>query len=111
MADIVGKTSGKHKKKMEITFKTIGPALVLLVLMSLLQSEFLDLRKLIARKNHLTVGNLKLTLQGKALHDREDEDGIYIQLSDYDSLIVAVKPKAPIGLNINDDDDDDEDLE
>ncbi|XWS62117.1 hypothetical protein CRYUN_Cryun07bG0183600 [Craigia yunnanensis] len=105
MEEIVVETSGEHEKMVEITLKTIGPARPsrLHVPSSI---RVLDLRKLIAGKNRLPVENLKLILQGKVLHDREDEDDIYIQLNDGDSLIVAVKPKVPVGLNIDDDDED-----
>ncbi|MBA0735944.1 hypothetical protein Gogos_019744, partial [Gossypium gossypioides] len=98
-------TSGKHENMVEITVKTIGPARPsrLHVPSSI---KVLDLRKLIARKNHLPVENLKLILQGKVLHDRADEDDIYVRFNDGDSLIVAVKPKAPVGLDIDDDDED-----
>lgn len=37
---------------------------------------------MVAERNRLPVENLKLILRGKVLHDREDEDDIYIQLSD-----------------------------
>ncbi|TYJ41260.1 hypothetical protein E1A91_A03G007900v1 [Gossypium mustelinum] len=40
------------------------------------------------------------------LHDHEDEDDIYVRFNDGDYLIVAVKPKAPVGLDIDDDDED-----
>lgn len=105
MEEIVEETCGKHEKLVEITLKTIGPARPsrLPVPSSI---RVLDLRKLVAGKNGLPVENLKLVLRGKVLHDREDEDDIYIQLNDGDSLIVAVKPKAPVGLNIDDDDED-----
>ncbi|TYH81545.1 hypothetical protein ES332_D03G208300v1 [Gossypium tomentosum] len=98
-------TCGKHENMVEITVKTIGPARPsrLHVPSSI---KVLDLRKLIARKNHLPVENLKLILQGKVLHDRADEDDIYVRFNDGDSLIVAVKPKAPVGLDIDDDDED-----
>ncbi|XP_022732068.1 uncharacterized protein LOC111286398 [Durio zibethinus] len=106
MEEIVEETSGKHKKMVEITLKTIGPARPsrLHVPSSI---KVLDLRKLIAGKNRLPVENMKLILQGKVLHEHEDEDDIYIQLNDGDSLIVAVKPKAPVGLNIDDDEEED----
>ncbi|TYI34426.1 hypothetical protein ES332_A03G008100v1 [Gossypium tomentosum] len=98
-------TSGKHENMVEITVKTIGPARPsrLHVPSSI---KVLDLRKLIARKNHLPVENLKLILQGMVLHDHEDEDDIYVRFNDGDYLIVAVKPKAPVGLDIDDDDED-----
>ncbi|MBA0637904.1 hypothetical protein Godav_024977 [Gossypium davidsonii] len=98
-------TRGKHENMVEITVKTIGPARPsrLHVPSSI---KVLDLRKLIARKNHLPVENSKLILQGKVLHDRADEDDIYVRFNDGDSLIVAVKPKAPVGLDIDDDDED-----
>nr|KJB21050.1 hypothetical protein B456_003G180500 [Gossypium raimondii] len=74
-------TSGKHENMVEITVKTIGPARPssLHVPSSI---KVLDLRKLIARKNHLPVENLKLILQGKVLHDRADEDDIYVRFND-----------------------------
>ncbi|KAK8626251.1 hypothetical protein V6N13_133902 [Hibiscus sabdariffa] len=105
MADIVKETNGKHENMVEITVKTIGPARPsrLHVPSSI---KVLDLRKLIAEKNHLPVENLKLILQGKVLHDREDEDDVYTRLNDGDSLVVAVKPRAPVGLSIDDDDED-----
>nr|KJB51673.1 hypothetical protein B456_008G228100 [Gossypium raimondii]KJB51675.1 hypothetical protein B456_008G228100 [Gossypium raimondii] len=105
MEEIVEETNGKHEKMVEITLKIIGPARPsrLHVPCSL---RVHDLRKLIAGKNRLPVENLKLISQGKVLHDREDEDDIYIQLNDGDSLIVAVKPKAPSGLDIDDDEED-----
>ncbi|XVF13592.1 hypothetical protein REPUB_Repub08aG0220600 [Reevesia pubescens] len=105
MEEIVEETNGKHEKMVEITLKTIGPARPSRIHVPS-SIRVLDLRKLIAGKNLLPVENLKLILRGKVLHDREDEDDIYIQLNDGDSLIVAVKPKAPIGLNIDDDDED-----
>ncbi|KAK8481564.1 hypothetical protein V6N13_046967 [Hibiscus sabdariffa] len=105
MEDIVEETIGKHENMVEITVKTIGPARPsrLHVPSSI---KVLDLRKLIAQKNHLPVENLKLILQGKVLHDREDEDEVYARLNDGDSLVVAVKPRAPVGLSIDDDDED-----
>ncbi|KAL4333458.1 hypothetical protein GQ457_07G011310 [Hibiscus cannabinus] len=105
MADIVEETNGRHENMVEITVKTIGPARPsrLHVPSSI---KVLDLRKLIAEKNHLPVENLKLILQGKVLHDREDEDDVYTRLNDGDSLVVAVKPRAPVGLSIDDDDED-----
>ncbi|GMI63926.1 hypothetical protein like AT2G35360 [Hibiscus trionum] len=105
MEDIVEETHGRRENLVEITVKTIGPARPsrLHVPSSI---KVLDLRKLIAQKNHLPVENLKLILQGKVLHDREDEDDVYTRLNDGDSLVVAVKPKAPVGLNIDDEDED-----
>ncbi|EOY24053.1 hypothetical protein QUC31_008564 [Theobroma cacao] len=105
MEEIVEETDGKHEKMAEITLKTVGPARPtrLHVPSSI---RVLDLRKLIAGKNRLPVENLKLILRGKVLHDREDGDDIYIQLNDGDSLIVAVKPKPPVGHDIDDDDED-----
>ncbi|KAE8713778.1 Single hybrid motif superfamily protein [Hibiscus syriacus] len=105
MEDIVEETNGKHANMVEITVKTIGPTRPspLHVPSSI---KVIELRKLVARKNHLPEENLKLILQGKVLHDREDEDDVYTRLNDGDSLIVAVKPKAPVGLNIEDDDED-----
>ncbi|OMO93145.1 Ubiquitin [Corchorus olitorius] len=106
MEEIAEETNGKHEKMVEITLKTVGPARPsrLQVPSSI---RVLDLRKLVAGKNHLPVENLKLILRGKVLHDREDDDDIYVQLKDGDSLIVAVKPKPPVGLDVDDDDDDD----
>ncbi|MBA0862014.1 hypothetical protein Goshw_003478 [Gossypium schwendimanii] len=105
MEEIVEETNGKHEKMVEITLKIIGPARPSrLHVPSSLRVH--DLRKLIAGKNRLPVENLKLISQGKVLHDREDEDDIYIHLNDGDSLIVAVKPKAPSGLDIDDDEED-----
>ncbi|XVF51945.1 hypothetical protein PTKIN_Ptkin04bG0224700 [Pterospermum kingtungense] len=105
MEETVEETSGKHENMVEITLKTIGPARPsrLHVPSSI---RVLDLRKLVAGKNCLPVENLKLILQGKVLHDCEDEDEVYIRFNDGDSLLVAVKPKAPVGLNIDDDDED-----
>ncbi|KAK8658004.1 hypothetical protein V6N13_036220 [Hibiscus sabdariffa] len=105
MEEIVEETNGKHGNMVEITVKIIGPARPsrLHVPPSV---RVHDLRKLIAGKNRLPVDNLKLILRGKVLHDREDEDDIYVQLNDVDSLIVAVKPKAPTGLDIDDDEED-----
>ncbi|XVF52393.1 hypothetical protein PTKIN_Ptkin05aG0014700 [Pterospermum kingtungense] len=105
MEEIVEETNGNHEKMVEITVKTIGPARPSCIHVPS-SIRVLDLRKLVAGRNRLPVENLKLILRGKVLHDREDADDIFIQLNDGDSLIVAVKPKAPVGLNIDDDDED-----
>ncbi|CAL2258826.1 unnamed protein product [Prunus armeniaca] len=71
-----------------------------------------DLRKLIAENGHLPIEKLRIILGGNVLHDSKSGHDEYLQLSDGDSLIVAVKPKAPV-KHIKDgfdDDDDDEDL-
>ncbi|XVE65260.1 hypothetical protein DITRI_Ditri07aG0166900 [Diplodiscus trichospermus] len=109
MEEIVEETNANHENMVEITLKMIGPARPSRVHVPS-SIKVLDLRKLIAGKNRLPVENLKLILRGKVLLDREDEDDIYIQLSDGDSLVVAVKPKAPVGLNIDDDEEEEEDL-
>ncbi|KAK8537900.1 hypothetical protein V6N13_096302 [Hibiscus sabdariffa] len=102
MEEIVEETNGNA---VEITVKIIGPARPSRLHVSP-SIRVHDLRRLIAVKNRLPVDNLKLILRGKVLHDREDEDDVYVQLNDGDSLIVAVKPKAPTGLDIDDDEED-----
>ncbi|KAI4327255.1 hypothetical protein L6164_019739 [Bauhinia variegata] len=94
--------------KVEIVLKTIGPAPPsrLLVPSSI---KVRDLRRLIARNNHLPIDNLSLVLRGNVLCDTKNGDDLSVQLSDGDSLIVAVKPKPPV-RNGYDDDDDDQDL-
>ncbi|CAI9095429.1 OLC1v1031382C1 [Oldenlandia corymbosa var. corymbosa] len=70
-----------------------------------------DLRKLIAENGNLRAENLSLIWHGNALHDHKNGDDSFVQLSDGDSLIVAVKPKPPpkhVRDDFDDDDDDDE---
>ncbi|KAL5550917.1 hypothetical protein UlMin_001093 [Ulmus minor] len=103
--------SKKKKRKVEIIVKTVGPARPCRLQVPS-PIKVYDLRKLIAGNNHLPLENLRLILRGNVLHDSKNGDDAYLQLSDGDSLIVAVKPKPPVkhlrdGL---DDEDDDEDL-
>ncbi|KAM1257858.1 hypothetical protein FF1_037510 [Malus domestica] len=101
----------KKKKKVEIVVRTIGPAPPsrLQVPSSITVH---DLRKLIAENGHLPIERLRLILRGNVLHDSKSAQDVYLQLSDGDSLIVAVKPKPPVKHLRDgfDDDDDDEDL-
>ncbi|PON57086.1 Ubiquitin domain containing protein [Parasponia andersonii] len=101
-----------EEKKVEIVVRTVGPARpsCLQVPSSI---KVHDLRKLIAGNNHLPIENLRLILRGNVLRDSKNGDDAYLQLSNGDSLIVAVKPKPPVKNlrdGLDDDDDDDEDL-
>ncbi|KAF6134173.1 hypothetical protein GIB67_013570 [Kingdonia uniflora] len=69
-----------------------------------------DLRSLVAVDGHLPIAHLKLILQGKVLHDIVNGDDVYLRLKDGDSLIVAVKPKAPARHDCDDSDEEDDDL-
>ncbi|KAJ1428936.1 putative domain SAYSvFN [Sesbania bispinosa] len=105
----MGDIEEEHEsEKVEIVLKTIGPARPsrLLVPSSI---KVRDLRRLIARNDHLPIDNLTLILRGTALYDMKNGDDVCIKLNDGDSLIVAVKPKPPVKDGF-DNDDDDEDL-
>ncbi|KAJ9135095.1 hypothetical protein P3X46_032314 [Hevea brasiliensis] len=104
-----GGDDGDEKKNLvEIKLKTIGPSRPSYLLVpSLIKVR--DLRKLIAENNHLPIENLRLILRGNVLHDNRNEDEVHLQLSNGDSLIVAVKPKPPAkhlrdGFDFDDDD-------
>ncbi|KAH7578615.1 hypothetical protein JRO89_XS01G0405500 [Xanthoceras sorbifolium] len=110
------KGEGRRRRReegenVEITIKTIGPATPSRLLTPS-HIQVCELRKLISRSNHLPIENLRLILRGNVLHDSEDENDVYLQLHDGDSVIVAVKPKPP-AKHLRDDvyiDDDDLDL-
>ncbi|BBH02917.1 ubiquitin family protein [Prunus dulcis] len=107
----IGNGEEEFQKKVEIVVRTIGPAPPSrLHVPSPIRVH--DLRKLIAENGHLPIEKLRIILGGNVLHDSKSGHDVYLQLSDGDSLIVAVKPKAPV-KHIKDgfdDDDDDEDL-
>ncbi|CAN8308083.1 unnamed protein product [Cochlearia groenlandica] len=91
----------------EITHKTIGPSLPCRIRVAS-HIKVRDLRNAIAEKGRFPVLNLRMILHGKALQDEQDGDDSYVKLKDQDSLIVAVMPKPPAGIDNFDDDDDDE---
>ncbi|KAH9769677.1 ubiquitin-like domain-containing protein [Citrus sinensis] len=107
---------GEISESVEITVKTIGPAPPSRLSVSS-PIKVRDLRKLIATSsaNHLPIENLRLVFRGKVLDDTQDDDDrddVYLQLSNGDSVIAAVKPKPP-PRHLRDDtciDDDDLDL-
>ncbi|KAJ4728734.1 ubiquitin family protein [Melia azedarach] len=111
MGEIVEETKENNNKVVEITVKTIGPARPSRLSVSS-PIKVHDLRKLIAKGNHLPIENLRLILHGKVLDDRKDEDDVYLRLCDGDSVIAAVKPKPP-AKHLRDDTyiDDDDDLD
>uniref|UniRef100_A0A1J3FNY3 Ubiquitin-like domain-containing protein n=1 Tax=Noccaea caerulescens TaxID=107243 RepID=A0A1J3FNY3_NOCCA len=92
----------------EITHKTIGPSRPSRIRVAS-HIKVRDLRNAIAEKGRFPVANLRMILRGKALQDEEDGDDLYVTLKDEDSLIVAVIPKRPVGVETYDDDDDDDD--
>jgi len=92
----------------EITHKTIGPSRPSRIRVAS-HIKVRDLRNAIAEKGRFPVANLRMILRGKALQDEEDGDDLYVTLKDQDSLIVAVIPKRPVGVETFDDDDDDDD--
>uniref|UniRef100_A0A1J3D5Z3 Ubiquitin-like domain-containing protein n=1 Tax=Noccaea caerulescens TaxID=107243 RepID=A0A1J3D5Z3_NOCCA len=94
----------------EITHKTIGPSRASRIRVAS-HIKVRDLRNAIAEKGRFPVANLRMILRGKALQDEEDGDDLYVTLKDEDSLIVAVIPKRPVGVETYDDDDDDDDDE
>ncbi|KAJ0112848.1 hypothetical protein Patl1_03460 [Pistacia atlantica] len=117
MGEIVEETNHESNKRrdddnnVEITIKTVGPARPsrLLVASSI---KVCDLRTVVARSKHLPIENLRLILRGNVLVDKEDEDEVYLKLSNGDCVIAAVKPKAP-AKHLRDDtyiDDDDLDM-
>ncbi|XP_031288007.1 uncharacterized protein LOC116146725 [Pistacia vera] len=117
MGEIVEETNHDSNKRrdddnnVEITIKTVGPARPsrLLVASSI---KVCDLRTVVARSKHLPIENLRLILRGNVLVDKEDEDEVYLKLSNGDCVIAAVKPKAP-AKHLHDDtyiDDDDLDM-
>ncbi|KAL1211101.1 hypothetical protein V5N11_008560 [Cardamine amara subsp. amara] len=91
----------------EITYKTIGPARPSQIRVAS-HIKVSDLRNAIAEKGKFPVVNLRMILRGKALKDEEDGDDLYVTLKDQDSLIVAVIPKPPAGVENFDDEDDDD---
>ncbi|KAI4371492.1 hypothetical protein MLD38_019720 [Melastoma candidum] len=96
-------------KKVEIVLRTIGPARpTRLLIPSPLKVSYL--REIVAEKSRLSVQNLKLVYRGNVLHDKKGGDDSHVDFTDGDSLIVAVKPKAPVrqhrdGLDSDDEDD------
>ncbi|CAH2059283.1 unnamed protein product, partial [Thlaspi arvense] len=91
----------------EITHKTIGPSRPSRIRVAS-HIKVRDLRNAIAEKGRFPAANLRMILRGKTLQDEEDGDDLYVKLKDEDSLIVAVIPKRPVGVETYDDDDDDE---
>ncbi|CAN1857442.1 hypothetical protein LINPERHAP1_LOCUS42500 [Linum perenne] len=91
--DCVAKKKAKETNMVEITLKTIGPSPPCRILVPS-PVTVRELRKLVAENKHLPIGNLRLVLHGKMLEDG-GEDDLLIKLKNNDSLIVAVKPKAP----------------
>ncbi|KAG6596919.1 uncharacterized protein LOC111451749 [Cucurbita moschata] len=91
----------------EITIRTIGPARPSRLLVPS-PIKVCDLRKLVAERSQLPIGNLKLILRGKILDDCKNDDDVFVRLNHGDSLTVAVKPKPP-AEHLRDDSDDDED--
>ncbi|KAM7259637.1 hypothetical protein ACFE04_015378 [Oxalis oulophora] len=99
-------SSSSTSNMVEINFKTIGPRRPSRLHVSS-SIKVADLRKLIADKDQLPLDSLRLIYRGKPLHDFKDGgDDMLIQLNNGDSLIVAVKPKPPSGVEIDEDDDD-----
>lgn len=101
-----------HEETVEIVLKTIGPARPsrLRVPRSI---KVRDLRKLVAGNERLPIESLRLISRGSALHDSKNGEDLYIQLADGDSLIVAVRPKAPpkhIRAECDDEDEDEDDM-
>ncbi|ESQ52147.1 hypothetical protein EUTSA_v10017211mg [Eutrema salsugineum] len=93
----------------EITHKTIGPSRPSRIRVAS-HIKVRDLRNAIAEKGRFPVANLRMILRGKTLQDEEDGDDLYVTLKNEDSLIVAVVPKRPAGVETYDDDDDDDEL-
>ncbi|XP_023005519.1 uncharacterized protein LOC111498482 [Cucurbita maxima] len=91
----------------EITIRTIGPARPSRLLVPS-RIKVCDLRKLVAERSQLPIGNLKLILRGKILDDSKNDDDVFVRLNHGDSLTVAVKPKPP-AEHLRDDSDDEED--
>ncbi|GAB4857807.1 hypothetical protein Ancab_015712 [Ancistrocladus abbreviatus] len=87
--------SDPKEKMVEIILKTIGPLRPSrLKLPSHIKVH--DLRKLLAENENLPIKSLSLILRGNVLHDNNNSEDVYVQLRDGDSLIVSVKPKAPV---------------
>lgn len=104
-------SDSKTKEKIvQILLKTIGPARPSsLTLPSRIKVR--DLRKLVADNKQLPIGSLRLISRGSALHDSKNGEDFYINLADGDSLIVAIRPKAPpkhvqVGYDEDEDEDD-----
>ncbi|KAA8522075.1 hypothetical protein F0562_012611 [Nyssa sinensis] len=111
MGEIDNHHSNREETTVQIALKTIGPSPPSRLNVPP-RIKVQELRKLIARNDRLPIENLRLILRGKVLHDNENGVDEFIQLSDGDSLLVAVKPKPPVkhirdGLTDNNDDDDD----
>ncbi|KAJ4728721.1 ubiquitin family protein [Melia azedarach] len=90
MGEIVEETKENNNKVVEITVKTIGPARPSRLSVSS-PIKVHDLRKLIAKGNHLPIENLRLILHGKYWMTVKDEDDVYLRLCDGDSVIAALK--------------------
>ncbi|CAN0842979.1 hypothetical protein LINGRAHAP2_LOCUS3733 [Linum grandiflorum] len=103
----VTKKKAKETNMVEITLKTIGPSPPSRIILPS-PITVRDLRKFIAEYKHLPIENLRLVLHGKMLEDC-GEDDLLIKLKNNDSLIVAVKPKAP-AKHLQDGCEDDDDL-
>lgn len=107
---MAGEIDGPERREVVIVLRTIGPARPSrLPVPSPVKVH--DLRKLIAEKSHLPIGDLRLILRGKVLDDTKDGDDMCVELIDGDSLIAAVKPKSPVkrshdGVDTDDDEDD-----
>ncbi|KAK6947447.1 putative domain SAYSvFN [Dillenia turbinata] len=99
----------QEEQLVQIILKTVGPfPPSTLNVPSHIKVE--KLRKIIAESRQLPIENLKLILRGSTLVDNKYGDDVYIQLSDGDSLLVAVKPRQPakhLRDGIDDDDEDD----
>nr|XP_043607665.1 uncharacterized protein LOC122579534 isoform X2 [Erigeron canadensis] len=67
-----------------------------------------DLRNLIAGNGRLPLERLSLVLQGNVLHDSKYGEDSTVVFNNGDTLIVAVKPKAPAIQNGFEDDEDEE---
>uniref|UniRef100_A0A5B7AI61 Ubiquitin-like domain-containing protein n=1 Tax=Davidia involucrata TaxID=16924 RepID=A0A5B7AI61_DAVIN len=109
MGEIDNHHTNTEETMVQITLKTIGPASPSRLSVPP-RIKVHDLRNLIAGNDRLPIQNLRLILRGKVLNDNENGVDEFIQLSDGDSLIVAVKPKPPVKHIRDGLDDDDDDL-
>ncbi|XP_010531732.1 PREDICTED: uncharacterized protein LOC104807964 [Tarenaya hassleriana] len=106
MVDSIEETNPNSSENgtVEISLKTIGPARPSRIRVAS-RIKVRDLRNLIAGKNQCPVANLRIILRGKVLQDDDDGDDVYVTLKDGDSLIVAVRPKPPVGVEADEEDD------
>ncbi|GMH26749.1 hypothetical protein Nepgr_028592 [Nepenthes gracilis] len=103
------KFNGAKEKMVEINLKTIGPLRPSRLKVPS-RSKVHDLRKLLAEKERMPIENFSLILRGSVLVDNKIGQDVFVHLRDGDSLIVAVKSKAPANhFRAGDDDGDDED--